>query len=293
MINKKYTNGMLKDGCFEGQNIIITGGATGLGMSMATYFSELGANLIICSRKLDKLEGTSKDIESKTGNIVMPIKCDVRNSEEVQNVIDIGFKEFGEINCLVNNAAGNFISPTERLSVKAFDVIIDIVLKGTSNFTLLLGKKWIKEKLPGSILNIITTYAYSGSGYVAPSAAAKGGVLSLTKSIASEWSKYNIRSNAIAPGAFPTEGALQRLFPKVLSSFIKDPKKRIPMGRFGEHQELANLAAFLLSDYSNFINGEIITIDGGELDYNAGQFNWLDRIPTKFWPLIEKATRKK
>lgn len=293
MDKNTHTKGMLKEESFRDRTIIITGGATGLGKSMATYLSRLGANIVICSRKEDNLLKSAEYIMEETGNTVLPVVCDVRDTVQIQNVIDESIKKFNGIDCLVNNAAGNFISPTERLSPKGFDVIIDIVLKGTSNFTLILGKEWIKNKVQGNILNIVTTYSFTGSGYVAPSAAAKGGVLALTKSIAAEWAKFGIRANAIAPGPFPTDGAWERLFPKVLAKFIKDPKKRVPLNRFGEHQELSNLAAYLLSDYSSYITGEVITIDGGEWTYNAGQFNWLDKVPSKLWPLIEKATRKR
>ena len=207
-------------------------------------------------------------------------------------MIKEGIKQYGKIDYLINNAAGNFISPTERLSSNAFQVIIDIVLKGTCNFTLTLGKEWINSKQGGTILNIVTTYASTGSGYVVPSAAAKGGVISLTRSIAAEWAKYNIRCNAIAPGPFPTKGAWDRLVPPGFSKFI-NLKKRVPLKRFGEHIELANLAAYLLSDYSSYMTGEIVTIDGGEWAYNAGQFTWLDKVPKAMWTIIEKTIRRK
>ena len=173
-----------------------------------------------------------------------------------------------------------------------FDVVVDIVLKGTYNFSLAVGKQWIKNKQKGKMLNIVTTYAWTGSGYVVPSAAAKGGVLSLSRSLAAEWAKYDININAIAPGPFPTKGAWDRLFPKPFRAFV-DPKKRIPLKRFGEHQELANLAAYLVSDYSDYMTGEVVTIDGGEWIYNAGEFSWLDKVPKKLWGLIDKVTRKK
>ena len=216
----------------------------------------------------------------------------MRKSEDVEKVINKGIEHFGKIDCLINNAAGNFISPTERLSPNAFSSIIDIVLKGSCNYTLLLGKYWIKNKIEGSVLNIITTYAFTGSAYVVPSAAAKGGVLALTKSIAAEWAKYKIRCNAVAPGPFPTKGAWDRLMPPGFSKFI-NPAKRVPLNRVGEHQELANLSAFLLSEYSAYMTGEVLTIDGGEWMYNAGQFTKLDKVPKSMWGLIEKTIRKK
>tara|TARA_B100001094_G_C18141847_1_gene778336 strand:- start:466 stop:1338 length:873 start_codon:yes stop_codon:yes gene_type:complete len=284
--------GMFKENTFKDKVILITGGGTGLGKSMGEYLLTLGASIIITSRKLDVLNKTKEEFESKYPNKILAISSDVRNHEDVENVINTGYEHFGKIDCLINNAAGNFISPTERLSPKAFEVIIDIVLKGTCNFTLILGKKWIDNKQPGTILNIATTYAHTGSGYVVPSAAAKGGVVSLTKSIAAEWAKYNIRCNAVAPGPFPTKGAWDRLVPPGFSKFI-DIKKRIPLKRLGEHQELSNIVAYLLSDYSSYITGEVMTIDGGEWIYNAGQFSWLDKIPKAMWTIIEKTIRKK
>ncbi len=283
---------MLKEGTLTGKTIIVTGGGTGLGRSMVKYFLELGANAVICSRKLDVLEQTAKELEAETGGKVLPIACDVRKYNEIEEVLQKTLDTFGRVDVLVNNAAGNFVSPTERLSHKAFDVVTDIVLKGSYNFTLAIGKHWIEQKQEGSILNIVTTYAWTGSGYVVPSACAKAGVLAMTRSLASEWAKYGIRSNAIAPGPFPTEGAWTRLFPKQLADKL-DPVKRIPVGRFGEHQELANLAAYLVSDYASFVNGEVVTIDGGEWLYGAGEFNAFDQIPEEMWDAMEKQMRGK
>ncbi len=282
-----HTTGMLKENSLKDTTIIVTGGGTGLGKSMTKYFIELGANVVITSRKLDVLEQTASELNENSNGTVFPIACDVRKHNEVKHVLQECVSQFGEINGLVNNAAGNFISPTEKLSVKGFDVIVDIVLKGTYNFSLLLGQDWIEKSQKGTVLNIVTTYAWTGSGFVTPSACAKGGVLALTRSLAAEWGKYGIRTNAIAPGPFPTEGAWSRLFPKVMQKIV-DPKKRIPLKRYGEHQELANLAAYLMSDYSAYINGDVITIDGGEWLHNAGEFNWLDKIPKKMWSLFSK-----
>ncbi len=278
---------MLKDGALKNKTIIITGGGTGLGRSMGKYMLELGANLVITSRKEEVLQKTAEELSKQTGGQVLPIVCDVRKYEQIQNVIDTSEKYFGQIDGVLNNAAGNFISPTERLSHRAFDIVVDIVLKGTYYFTLAAGKNWITKKQKGNFLNIVTTYAWTGSGYVVPSACSKAGVLALTRSLAVEWAKYNIRSNAIAPGPFPTEGAWSRLLPGDLVKKF-DPAERIPLKRVGEHSELANLAAYLMSDYSGYINGEVITIDGGEWLRNGGEFSHLEHIPEQMWDELEK-----
>ena len=265
--------------------IIITGGGTGLGKSMAQRFGELGANLVITSRKLEVLEETAEELRTSGAN-VLPLQCDVRKPDEVEEMISRAIGEFGAVDVLVNNAAGNFISPTERLSPGGFKVIVDIVLNGTFNCTLSAGKEMIKSG-GGVILNIITTYAWTGSGYVVPSACAKAGVLAMTRSLAVEWAKYGIRTNAIAPGPFPTEGAWKRLVVPGLG-IEKKMKKRIPLKRFGEQRELADLATFLISDGAGYINGEVVTIDGGEWLKGAGQFNDLDKVPSSAWKLMSK-----
>jgi NAD(P)-dependent dehydrogenase (short-subunit alcohol dehydrogenase family) len=283
--------GMLKQDALKGKTIIITGGGTGLGRAMGKYFLELGANLVITSRKKDVLEKTALELSKETGGKVLPVTCDVRKYEEIENVIRSTESEFGNIHGVINNAAGNFISPTERLSHRAFDIVVDIVLKGSYYTTLAAGKNWIAKKQPGTFLNIVTTYAWTGSGYVVPSACGKAGVLALTRSLAVEWAKYNIRSNAIAPGPFPTEGAWSRLLPGDLVQKF-DPAERIPLKRVGDHQELANLAAYLISDYSAYINGEVITIDGGEWLRNGGEFSHLEMIPETMWDMLEKTRGK-
>jgi NAD(P)-dependent dehydrogenase (short-subunit alcohol dehydrogenase family) len=279
--------GMLRPGVFKDKTVIITGGGTGLGKSMGKYLLQLGANLVITSRKLDVLEKSARELEKETGGHVLAVACDVRKYEEIENVLKQTESRFGKIDAVLNNAAGNFISPTERLSHRAFDIVVDIVLKGTYYTTLAVGKNWISKNQPGIFLNIVTTYAWTGSGYVVPSACGKAGVLALTRSLAVEWAKYNIRSNAIAPGPFPTEGAWSRLLPGDLVKKF-DPAQRVPLKRVGEHQELANLAAYLLSDYSAYINGEVITIDGGEWLRNGGEFSHLELVPTEAWDQIEK-----
>lgn len=282
---------MLKAGSLTGKTIIVTGGGTGLGRSMGKYFLELGANLVITSRKLNVIQKTADELMRETGGQVLAVACDVRKYEEIENVIAETESKFGQVHAVLNNAAGNFISPTERLSHRAFDIVVDIVLKGTYYTTLAAGKNWIAKKQPGVFLNIVTTYAWTGSGYVVPSACGKGGVLALTRSLAVEWAKYKIRSNAIAPGPFPTEGAWSRLLPGELVKKF-DPAERIPLKRVGEHQELANLAAYLISDYSSYVNGEVITIDGGEWLRNGGEFNHLEEIPDAMWDSIEKMRGK-
>jgi NAD(P)-dependent dehydrogenase (short-subunit alcohol dehydrogenase family) len=281
---------MLKDNALKGKTIVVTGGGTGLGKAMSTYFLELGANVVITSRKLDVLQKTAAELEEKTGGKVLALACDVRNDFEVEQVLKQTLETFGAVHGLLNNAAGNFISPTERLSAKAFGVIIDIVLKGTVNCTLAFGKHWIAQKQPASILNIVTTYAFTGSGYVVPSACAKGGVLAMTRSLAAEWGHYGIRCNAIAPGPFPTKGAWDRLLPGDLAKKF-DFKNRVPLKRVGEHQELANLAAYLISDFSGYVNGEVITIDGGEWLQGAGQFNGLEAVTPDMWDMLEQMIR--
>jgi len=283
--------GMLKDDALKGKTYIVTGGGTGLGRSMGKYFLELGANLVITSRKMDVLEQTARELEKETGGKVLVVACDVRKYLEVEAVLSKTIAEFGQVDGVLNNAAGNFISPTERLSHKAFDVIVDIVLKGTYNFTLATGKHWIAEKQKGVFLNIVTTYSWMGSGFVVPSACAKAGVLALTRSLAVEWAKYGIRSNAIAPGPFPTEGAWSRLLPGDLVEKF-DPAINVPLKRVGEHQELANLAAYLMSDFSAYVNGEVVTIDGGEWLYTGGEFSHLDAIPDEMWDQLEKVRKR-
>lgn len=288
----KFTEGMLREGALKDKNILVTGGGTGLGRSMGEYFLSLGANLVITSRKLDVLEETAKEMMSGKGGKVIPVACDVRDIAQVEAMWEKAKSELGQIHVVLNNAAGNFISPTERLSTNAFNTVLDIVLKGTSQVTLTAGKDWIAQKQSGTFLNIVTTYAWTGSGYVVPSAAAKAGVLALTRSLAVEWAKYGIRSNAIAPGPFPTEGAWSRLLPGDLVKKF-DPARKVPVGRVGEHQELANLAAYLVSDFSAYVNGEVITIDGGEWLKGAGEFNNLDQIPQEMWDMMEASRGKK
>lgn len=286
-----YNQPMLREGALNGKTVLVTGGGTGLGRSMSRYFLELGAAVIICSRKMDVITKTANELMSETGGKCLAVQCDVRDYEQVEKVLEAGINAYGHIDVLVNNAAGNFISPTERLSSRAFDAVVDIVLKGSYNCTLALGKYWLANNIKGNVMSIVTTYAWTGSGYVVPSACAKAGVLALTRSLAAEWGKHGIRLNAIAPGPFPTEGAWSRLLPPDMKEEF-DPAKRIPVGRLGDHQELANIAAYLISDYASFVNGEVITIDGGEWLKGAGEFNMLEKVPQKMWDMMEMMRKK-
>ncbi len=277
---------MLPAGTFQDRTIIITGGGTGLGRSMGQYLLSLGASLAICGRRQDVLQQTADEMAAETGGQVLALPCDVREPEQVEAFLAAVGERFGTIHGLVNNAAGNFICPTERLSYNAFNSVVDIVLKGTYNCTLAMGKRWIAARSPGVVLNISTTYAWTGSGYVVPSAVSKAGALIMVRSLASEWGKYGIRLNAIAPGSFPTEGAWKRLKPPDLQD-TSDPYKRIPLGRHGEHQELANLAGYLLSDFSSYVTGACITIDGGAWLRGAGQFNELEGVSSQQWDELQ------
>jgi len=257
------------------------------------YLKNNEAWVAISSRNLEKLQNTTKELEEETGGKCFAIQCDVRHYDQVEVMRDEAVKQMGSVDILLNNAAGNFISPTERLSANAFDTIIDIVLKGSKNCTLAFGKHWIDQKEENkNVLNIVTTYAWTGSAYVVPSAAAKAGVLAMTRSLAVEWAKYGIRFNAIAPGPFPTKGAWDRLLPGNLKEKF-DLSKKVPLKRVGEHQELANLAAYLVSDFSAYVNGEVITIDGGEWLKGAGQMNLLEAIPEEMWDQLEQMIKQK
>ena len=286
------TSGMLRDGALDGKVIMITGGGTGLGRSMGEYFLELGAKLAICGRREEVLSKAAEEMMKKKGGEVFYFPCDVRQFDQVEKMRDAVLGHYGKVDVLLNNAAGNFISPTERLSPGAFDAVIDIVLKGTKNCTLAFGKHWIKSEERGKVvLNITTTYAATGSAFVVPSAMAKAGVSAMTRSLAVEWARYGIRFNAIAPGPFPTEGAWSRLLPGDIPDMLKI-ENQVPLKRAGERQELANLAAFLVSDFAAYMNGEIVTIDGGEWLLGAGELNFLEAVPDEMWDWIGEATRK-
>jgi len=270
-----FTNDLLKS-----KRALITGGATGLGKAMARRFLELGASVYICGRREDVLQEAAKELSaSATSGTIESFRCDVRELTAVEESV-ARIWEAGPLDILVNNAAGNFLARTEDLSPRAFEAVIGIVLTGTINMTMTVGRRWLAEKHGGTMLNIVATYASSGSGsgYVVPSAMGKAGVLALTRSLAVEWGPRSIRMNAIAPGPIPTEGAFSRLMPK--KELEKLAVKRVPMRRFGTPEEIANLAAYLVADGSSYINGEVVTMDGGEWLQGAGEFNFLGQMLT-------------
>lgn len=260
----------------KGKRALVTGGGTGLGKAMAARYLELGAEVFICGRREEVLSSTVNELR-KLGGKAEYFICDVRDVSAVEHGIS-SIWESGPLDILVNNAAGNFLARTEDLSLRAFEAVIGIVLTGTINMTMAVGRRWLAEKHAGTVLNIVATYASSGSGsgYVVPSAIGKAGVLALTRSLAVEWGPKGIRMNAIAPGPVPTEGAFSRLLPK--QELEKLAIKRVPLGRFGTPEEVANLAAYLVADGSGYINGEVVTIDGGEWLQGAGEFNYLGQM---------------
>jgi NAD(P)-dependent dehydrogenase (short-subunit alcohol dehydrogenase family) len=269
---------MFKEDSLRNDVILITGGGSGLGLSMAKKFAGLGADIAICGRTENKLKDAT-ELLKKHGTDVRWYSVDVREYETVGEMFEQIISDFGKITGLVNNAAGNFLSASEDLSPGGFKAIVDIVLHGSFNCTHHFGNYLIKKKKKGNILNIVTTYAEdAGSAFVLPSACSKAGVLAMTRSLAYEWGTYGIRVNAIAPGPFPTEGAWTRLFPT--KKFEKKYLEKIPAGRYGEHEELANLAVFLMSDMAPYITGECVTIDGGE-KLSGGQFNFIDSVMSR------------
>lgn len=263
---------MFRNDLLAGHRILITGGGTGIGRSIAQRLLGLGAEVLICGRREDVLAGSSAELMKETGGRVLYRTCDVRDAAQVDALCDWAWSE-APLTGLINNAAGNFIAQSEGLSPRAVDAVLGIVLHGSAYMTLNCGKRWLASGDKGNVVSIITTYAWTGSAYVVPSAMAKAGVLAMTRSLAVEWGGRGIRLNAIAPGPFPTAGAWERLVPKPELAAAFEAKN--PMKRAGRHEELANLAAFLMSNEVSYINGEVITIDGGEWLQGAGQFNFI------------------
>jgi NAD(P)-dependent dehydrogenase (short-subunit alcohol dehydrogenase family) len=281
---------LFKEDLLKGRAIFLTGGGTGLGRAMALKFASLGASMFLVGRRPEPLEESCAEILRQGGSAAFAL-CDVRDFAAVERAADRAEQQFGRIDTVVNNAAGNFMARTEKLTPNAFNAVVGIVLYGSFHCTQVFAKRWIAEKIAGNVLNISTTYAAAncGSGYVVPSACAKAGVLAMTTSLAIEWAKYHIRVNAIAPGPFPTEGAWSRLIPS--KQFEEHAIEKHPMKRFGRHEELTNLAAFLLSDMAPYINGECVVIDGGQWLRGAGEFNDLAMLPDSAWEAMERARK--
>lgn len=260
------TDAMFRPDLFAGKRILITGGGTGLGRAMAAKFLSLGATIWISGRRGKILEDAAKDLADEFGAIVHTHAVDIRDAAAVDSMIEAIWAN-GALTGLVNNAAGNFISPTERISPRGFDAIAKTVLHGTFYVTHAVGKRWIRDRLPGSILSIVTTWVWTGSPFTVPSAMAKSGVDAMTKSLAIEWGRFGIRANAIAPGVIPTQGMSARLDPGEDSA---ERGATNPMGRVGRIDELQNLAAFLMADGCEWLTGQTIALDGaGHLGYGA------------------------
>jgi NAD(P)-dependent dehydrogenase (short-subunit alcohol dehydrogenase family) len=284
---------MFQKNLLQNKRILITGGGTGLGKAAAQRFLELGATVYICGRRHEVLAATEAELRQKTGGPIHSRPCDVRDPAKVEEMIDTIWRD-GPLDVLMNNAAGNFLARTEELSLRAFESVLGIVLQGTLHTTLACGKRWLAANHRAVVLNITTTYTTTGSAYVVPSAVAKAGVQALTRSLAVEWGNRGIRMNAIAPGPVPTEGAFSRLLPR--PEFEDLARNRVPLGRFGTLEEFANLATFLISDASSYINGDVVTMDGGEWLQGAGEFTSLGRMLTdQEWAMMKpkKASAQK
>lgn len=281
---------MLPADTFKGRVALVTGGGTGLGKAMASRLSGLGCTVAIASRRREVVDATAAEISRATGGLVIPLTLDVRDAEAVRGAFDAAERAAGApVGLLVNNAAGNFVSPFARLSPNAVSTVLDIVLKGTAFCTLEAGKRWIAARSGGVVLNITTTYAETGSAFVAPSAMAKAGVLNLTRSLGAEWGRHGIRVLALAPGPIATEGAFSRLDPS--GEFADALRARLPARRLGDAAELANVAAFLLSDYASWMTGQQLQFDGGEGCALGGEFNMLGSVSEAKWDEMEAMIR--
>lgn len=259
---------MYASNLLAGKKILITGGGTGLGKSIGKRYLELGAELVIAGRRLDVLEQTASEFrEALPGAKVSTVQADVRDAESVEAMMESIWRD-GPLDVLLCNAAANFIARTETLSSRAVDAVLDIVLHGSFYCTIAAGKRWIAEGRRGNVISTVSTPTMTGSAFTAPSAAAKAGVLAMTRSLAVEWGPKGIRLNCVAPGLFPTPGAWEQLYPK--GSQVEPQDQGVPLRRFGEHQELADLYSYLACDGSGYITGEMIVIDGGRWMQGVG-----------------------
>lgn len=280
---------MFKDGLMKDERILVTGGGTGLGKEMAEGFLKLGAEVHICGRRGGVCEDTAKELMDKHGGKVVPHACDIRVAEAISDMNDEIWSKHGPLTGLINNAAGNFISRTEDLSIRGFDAISNIVFRGTFYMTHDIGKRWIDQGLRGNVCSILTTWVWNGGPFVVPSAMSKAGVNVMTQSLAVEWGRYNLRFNAIAPGPFPTEGMTKRLAPDADSTDDMARDGRNPMGRIGKMHELVNLAVFLMGPGSEYVNGQTIAIDGAAYNATAGNFSGLAQWGDEQWQAARDA----
>ncbi|MBT3674239.1 MAG: SDR family oxidoreductase [SAR86 cluster bacterium] len=280
---------MFKDNILQGKKILVTGGGTGLGKEMSEHYIQHGADVVICGRRESVLAETAEEFKEKYDSKVRYQALDIRSAQDVDDFIDTIFQE-GPLHGLVNNAAGNFISPTKDLSARGFDAIANIVFHGTFYVTHAVGKKWIEQQIKGSIISILATWVWTGSPFVVPSAMSKSALHTMTKSLAVEWGPNGIRVNAIAPGPFPTEGMTARLSPK--GDMQKDSDSTIPMGRMGEMNELQNLATFLMADGCEYLTGQTIAIDGAQYLSGGGTFSQLSKMSDDDWAEIRDMIKK-
>ena len=282
VLNPVLTSPFIKD-FYKGKKVLITGGGTGIGKVMATTYSLLGAEVLIASRKKEVLQETAREISQQTNNNVDYTELNLKDHDSISKLVK-NLEQTPDI--VINNAAGNFICRSEDLSYNGWNTILDIVLKGSVDLTLQLGSKMIKENKNGVFVNVSTTYAHTGSGYVLPSSIAKAGCDNLTKSLGAEWGKYGIRCLSVAPGPIYTDGAFSRLDPT--GKFQKKVVKKLPMGRLGEKEEFANFVSYLTSDNCNWLTGQVINFDGGEVVGNSGEFNILNSLSSAEWEIIKK-----
>jgi NAD(P)-dependent dehydrogenase (short-subunit alcohol dehydrogenase family) len=265
-------------GLLAGRSIIVTGGGSGLGLAMAKTFASYGARVTISGRRRERLDAALPAIAAaaRDGGAAEAVAADVRDPAACEELVARATERFGQVDALVNNAAGNFLALSDKLTPNGFDAVVRTVLYGSVHCSLAVGRHLLARRAPGAIVSIAATYVWSGSAYVLPSACAKAGVLAMTRSLAVEWGAAGIRVNAIAPGPIPTEGAFSRLMADERAK--ANTLGRVPLGRFGEPDEIANLATFLLSDLCPYQTGDCVTMDGGEWLAGAGEFSDYRRL---------------